>query len=584
MYIAYNKTDIMKARTILILLFTTICTYIYALPSESMVIPLDSPFYDSFDTLSNALGNQVNKTRPYTYGEAGMYLAMIESESLNNQEKELFNDLMEMTKTEDNDESIMSYDWNMHLNAEVYAHTNLTFKDRVDFLNDDFSEVEFPYSNEDKFMTWDRDKPHFIDMDFSLTFDDTISLLFRLPISNTVHTGVPSGSRYLMTNIPFLASPFDFSVNSFQDFSMNFPYRANISIAGDWYSIILGREQYVFGSGESGNFIIDDALPYHNALSLSLFTEKFKYNFFISFFPHPSQYIDAEKSIGRNEYATDMVFDQNENAFTGIKMFMSHRFEWMTENNRNRFSITEGIMYQNENGILDLQVLNPMMLFHNMYIAGNSNSILQFEMDRTLSKGFNLHLAIAVDDLNIPFEDTDGSEKRPNALGLQFGVRTSHSSGGGFLKSNIEFTYMSPYFYLRDGKENSYPLDFVVAIRNQRSAAGIYDLYTIGYPNGGDQVIALLGLEYDVLDRYEIGGAIEYRLFGRNNLMTVYMKKDEEGVYTHLLKLFLSGEYEINSQMKIGGSITENIYFDYGNEKGRFENDFSVTVSYTLNI
>ena len=577
-----NRSN-MRLRTILAILLISIPTVLFSSPSKSMVLPLDSPYYDLFDILSSSVGYQVNKTRPYTYGEAEMYLSLFESAELSDVEKSLYSELKEMVRTEES-EKTASFDFEGVMHPEIYIHTNLDFKDRVDFLNGGFNDAIYSYENNDKFMTWDRDKPHFMDMDLSLSFKNTLTLLFRLPITNTVHTGIPSGSRYLMTNIPFLASPIDLSGNNFQDFSMNFPYRAHMSISGSWYSIILGRERFNFGSGVSGNFTVDGALPYHNALSLSLFTERFKYNFLISFFPHPSQYIDLENSAEKSEYVTDLIFDQNENAFTGIKMFMSHRFEWITKNNKNRFAITEGIMYQSDEGILDLQVLNPMMFFHNMYIAGNSNSILQFEIDRTLLKGFNLHFSLAVDDFNIPFEDTDGSEKRPNAIALQYGLRTPHAIGRGFLSSNIELTYMSPYFYIRDGKEGSYPLDFIVAIRNQRSAAGIYDLYTIGYPSGGDQSIILLDISYKEIGLYEIGGGAEYRIFGRNNLMTVYMKGDEDGPYTHMLKLSLFSKYEINSNMSVGARAADVMYFNYGNEKGRFENDFSVTLSYTVNI
>ena len=586
-----NRRDFLIFKSLLIWFILILLPFnLAAIPSKSSFLPLDSPFYEEFDTLLSTIGIQSNKTRPYTYAEAEMYLNRIDTSDFTEIEMSLYEDLRNMVKTEEGKKTV-SFDKELSLQPELYIHTNLDFKDRVDFLNGDFANAEYKYDNTDKFLTWDRDKPHFLDLDLSLTFADRVSLLFRFPITNTVHTGIPSGSRYVMSNIPFLASFSDFSNHSFQDFSMNFPYRAHMSIADSWYSILIGRERFEYGAGKTGNFIIDESLPYHNALSISFFSETFKYNFLLSFFPHPSQYITSDNSGKINtsedgtEYDTDLIFNQNENAFTGIKMFMAHRFDWTIREGKSRLAITEGIMYQNDEGFLDLQVLNPMMFFHNMYIAGNSNSILQVEFDTTLVKGVNQHLAIAVDDYNIPFEDTDGSEQRPNAIGLQLGINTSHGIGNGFLSSNVELTYMSPYFYLRDGKdESSYPLDFVIAIRNQRSAAGVYDLYSIGYPNGGDQTIIYTDISYWVPNIYKVQLSAEYRLFGRNNVMTVYMHGDSSSPLTHMLKLSLCGEYKITKNMKIKTTIQDAMYFNYGNEKGRNENDLSFTVSYSYRI
>ena len=576
-------------RSLCILLLAISMLPAMAAHSASAFIPLDSPFYDDFDTLMIAEGLQPSRTRPYTYGEAALYLEALEGRELAAEEQLLYRRLCDMAGT-DNGDGIISFGMDLMLQPEIYVHTNTGFADRVGFLNEKKTEEtlsEYGYENSDKYMLWDRERPHFLDLDLALSFADRVTLLFRFPVTNTVHTGVPSGSRNVMTNLPFLASPSDFSTDSFQDFSMNFPYRAHISIADSWYSILIGRERLEYGAGATGNFIIDSSLPYHNALSVSFFTPSFKYTFLLSFFPHPSQYLGETVKVSEDgtQYITDLVFDQNTNAFTGTKLFMSHRFEWTMNSGRHRFAITEGIIYQNDKGFVDLQVLNPMMFFHNMYIAGNANSMIQGEWDVSLAKGVSQHIAFAVDDLNIPFEQNDGSEKRPSAIGLQYGIDTSHSIGSGFLESRTEITYMSPYFYLRDGKDaESYPLDFVIAIRNQRSGYGIYDLYTIGYPNGGDQWIAHLSLSYRVPQRYKAAISTEYRAYGRNNLMTVYMKGDASKPLTHSVKVTISGEYHINSSMKVGAGIEDIVFFNFGNEPGKIENDlrFRLSFRYTL--
>lgn len=579
-------------RIVALILIVISSSLLWSAPSQSDFIPLDSVFYEEFDTLLVSIGRKVNMTRPYTYGEARIHLDSMSSYEMSMPEKRVYDKLVSMVKGEESD-NVFTFDYSMKLQPEIYIHGNTSFSDRVDFMNLENATaagIEYGYQNQDKYLTWDKDKPHFLDLDLSLSVKDRVTLLFRFPVTNTVHTGTPSGSKVFMTNIPFLASFTDFSAKNFQDFSMNFPYRAYLSAADSWYSVLIGRERFNYGAGKTGNFIVDGSLPYHNALSLSFFSSTFKYTFMLSFFPHPSQYIERNEDdktiiINGTEYASDLIFDQNGNAFTGIKMFMSHRFDWTMDNGRHRMAVTEAIVYQNDSSVLDLQILNPMMFFHNLYIAGNANSFLQVEWDMAIIKGLSQHVAIAVDDFNIPFESTDGSDPRPNAIGIQYGLDTSHPIGRGFLESSIELTYMSPYFYLRDGKsDSSFPLDFVVAIRNQRSAYGIYDLYTLGYPGGGDQTVVHLSLSYREPFHYKAGFIAEYRLYGTKNLMTVYAKGDDSKPFTHSIRLQAAGDYYIMDNLKVSSSLTGLIFLNYNNEEGRTENDiqFRISMCYTL--
>ena len=572
-------------RILMSLLICSALVSLAATPSQSDFIPLSSQFYSEFDTLMTAIGKEVNMTRPYTYGEAGRMVDSIDPYSLKPAEKRIYDYLQEETEVLASDEKVFTFDAFMTIQPEIYLHSNPEiFRDPIEETED--QKLIYTYQNRDKYMLWDREKPHLLDADLSLSVKDRVTLLFRVPVTNTVHTGVPSGSRIFMTNIPFLASPLDLTADVIQDFSMNFPYRAYISIADSWYSIQIGREQLNYGAGITGNFVIDSSLPYHNALSLSFFSETFKYTFLLSFFPHPSQYIVTDSAQDGNMHDTDLVFDQNKNAFTGTKMFMSHRFDWTMGNGRHRMAITEGIMYQNDKGFLDLQILNPMMFFHNMYIAGNSNSILQVEWDMVLAKGIKQHLALAIDDFNIPFEGEDGSKPRPNAVGLQYGINTSHALGDGFIEGEAEVTYISPYFYLRDGKlASDYPLDFVVAIRNQRSGEGVYDLYSIGYPNGGDQTIAHIAISYKVPFSYSAKLTGEYRMFGKNNLMTKYdSEESENAVMSHMLTIRGEGSYFIMENLEIMAGLEGRMIFAFDNIKDNFCSDvlFSIGMKYTL--
>lgn len=565
-----KKSKIITA--LLAALLLLLPSILWALPSQSDFIPLQSSFYSDLDTLLVTTGENVNMTRPYTYGEAGSIVDSLGKSVDSEAEEILYRKLQKDTETAEGSDDAFNFSLAGELAAQSYIHYNTeVFRDPI--KRDSEGKLVYKYQNSDKYGLWDREKPHFLDLGLSLTAMDRVTLLFTLPFTNTVHTGTPSGSRVWMTNIPIFSSLLDTTADSFQDVSMNFPYRAYISIADDWYSVQLGRERLNYGSGITGSMVISDALPYHNSFSFSLFSSSLKYSFLLSFFPYPDQYL-----------SDDLVFNQNSNAFTGIKFFMVHRFDWTMDSGRHRFAVSEGIMYQNDKGIVDLQVLNPMMFFHNMYIAGNSNSILLLEWDAAITDGLRQQLALAIDDFNIPFESEDGSERRPNAIGIQYGLRTSHSLGQGFLESAFELVYMSPYFYLRDGKEASdYPLDFVVAIRNQRSGEGVYDLYTIGYPNGGDQFIAHIDLSYTVPLSWSVAFGAEYRLYGQNNLMTKYNSKaDPDKVNSHQVILEAGTEVFLTQRLSLNAGLEATMIFNFDNDKGRFEHDclFTIGCSY----
>ena len=141
---------------------------------------------------------------------------------------------------------------------------------------------------------------------------------------------------------------------------------------------------------------------------------------------------------------------------------------------------------------------------------------------------------------------------------------------------------MSPYFYLRDGKDPGvYPLDFVVAIRNQRSAFGVYDLYTIGFPGGGDQAVIAFNSAYSMPGIFDVGLNVEYTIYGPNNLMTVYGKGDGDKPNTHSLTVTLSAGYDITPSVRIETSLADRYITNYDNSSHEPVNDiaFDMTLS-----
>ena len=458
-------------------------------PVPATIIKLSDSFYDEMDTLFLSLGKALSMTRPYSKEEAGLYLQSIKQERMSDIERALYDKLNKELETE-KENDVFSYEAKGQITPQIYAHTNREyFRDNIVYGTDN-KPIE-PYTKEylpfDGDITWADQRDRFMNIGLSLGIKNSAGMHFELPIMNSVHTLRPFGSEYIANNIPMISS---FRSFDYEDFNFNFPYRAFINLGGSWWTMQIGREQYNNGSGVSGNFVVDGHVPYHNAFNISVFSEQVKLSFLASFFPHPSQYY---KENTDDQSKLNRYFDQTGDAYTGIKMLLDHRIEWTTKNRRSRLALEEAIIYQSDKGIVDMQILNPVMFFHNLYIAGNSNSILSLEWDYVFAPGIEQSVALVVDDLNIPGEKKHDLENlgktKADAIGLQLGLKTSHPIDKGFLKTRTELTYTSSALYLKGGLKNEndgpgYNLNYVIAIRNQRSNHGIFDLTYIGYPYG----------------------------------------------------------------------------------------------------
>lgn len=563
-------------------------------PSGAERIDVASDFYGTFDTVARLVGYTPNADRPWTRAEAARYLEKVEDLGVPEAAGPLLDELREETTwTEADDETVFNFDLSGSLNPQLFAHTNSAFSDqeiiygKEEGTNETIIEPgSYTWDPWNLYSSWGgQEVLDFAQIDLSIGVMDSVNLFFSLPVANVKHTKVPFGSQNVMSNIPMLAS---FTSLQYEDFNMNFPYRAHLAAGGDWWSLLIGRERLSYGSGVTGNFVIDSHLDYHNALTFSFFSDTVKYSFLASFFPHPSQYLAESDSNKDGLWETGLIFDQNQNAFTGTKMFMSHRLEFIMAGGRQRFAVTEGVTYQSDDGILDLQVLNPMMFFHNLYIAGNSNSILSFEYDVQLGGGFTFDAAIVVDDLNIPGErENDGENAKPDAVGLQLGLKSAHVVGDGILTGALELTGTSDYLYLylredRNSSQWRYPIDHIVAVRNMRSGTGVYDLTPMGYPLGGGAFNAHLEMAWQAPSSWSAGFWFDYILQGGISILsrlTEQQELDYDKPREHTFNLGLWGEWEIGDSMTIRPQGSWMHVINPGNEEGR-ETDFQFALTF----
>ncbi len=566
---------------------------ILAMPLEaasrgSEFIDLDSGFYEDFDTLASSLGMVVSRTRPYTKAEALPYLEEMGRRPMDQGQHVLYEHLVEEVDLQSGD-GVFSFNFSGTLNPQAYAHSDRSFSDQaIEYTRDPESgelivaQGSYSYSPFNLYSSWPgMEVKDFVDIDLAINVMDNITLFFQLPVTNVRHTKTAFGSRYFMTNIPMLANPLSFQ---YEDFNMNFPYRAHLSAGDSWWSLLIGRDKFDYGGGISGNLAVDKHLEYHNALSLSFFSKTFKYTFFLSFLPHPSQYIVLDDSTD-SSYGYDLAYDQGQDAFTGTKVYVSHRFEWTSRTQKSRIALSESVMYQDDGG-LDFQFLNPMLFLHNLYTAGNANSLLSLEWEYAFTEGVVQNISLLIDDLNVPGEkESDGDNTKPSALGFQYNIRTSHPVGPGIITSSAEVTLTtdSLYLYLREdaGKDipDTYPIDFTAAIRNMRTGTGVYDVTFLGYPYGGGVINALVGLGWHVPGAYSLEWSFNY-IMRRNITPFTRIRGSQAGdnPVMHSFITTLSADWHITKDLTLSPSLTYIHVLNYAHAPGDKRGDVQLAV------
>ena len=335
----------------------------------------------------------------------------------------------------------------------------------------------------------------------------------------------------------FVTNILMFPPSSLADMSLNFPLRAFGAIGSDYYTIQIGRDNVSWGAGESGNLVLGDQLPYHNQFRFTAFSEKFKYTFLISAFNHPSNYIESEE-VEYEEYdktnpskrppeSGKIMKDWINNYLCqytdrdGVKAFVGHRLEW-TIGEKIGMALTETIMYQNDKAF-DLTVLSPTMIYHNLYMRANANSMLSFEIDYSPIKNVNIYGQLAIDEFRLPGEfELFGP---PSAKGIIIGAKAALPLESGILYGSVEYAYTDPYLYLRDDGESydpyNYGINYIVDVPEfVVGNLSNYTLKPIGYKYGNDVMVANLNVGYKVFGKWYVEGTFRYLLDGCFDIYT----------------------------------------------------------------
>nr|WP_319776248.1 hypothetical protein [uncultured Sphaerochaeta sp.] len=410
----------MKYHGVVLVLVLFLCMVVSPLAAISPAqIPLTSPIYEEIDLLYRLSGYALPSTsRPWNAYEALSILEAIEEDTPYQDLWDTAHQRIEGNSFHQVDETF-SYRISPTINLESYLHTN----------DKDFT------SYDDWIYSYDERKP-FLDLTLSMQFSSSFLVETSLQAGvgayvegvdpkndNLPDWGigaildkddaflVPDATLYrraFSSNLPFFGSPLE----------PDFPRHSQMTYAGPWWAISLGRGAYSWGAGESGNLVVGDHISNHSGLTASFFNQKFKAQLLYLFFPDVSQ-------TGKS-----------------ARIFLAHRFEfnpavWA------RISISENVM-ANQDG-LSLQYVDPTYIYHNLFHVKQVNSIASLEADITPLPGFTLHGQFAMDQLQL------SSEGASTANALAYLVSGSYSWGvqKGYFTFGLEAASTDPAMYRR---------------------------------------------------------------------------------------------------------------------------------------
>jgi len=391
------------------------------------------------------------------------------------------------------------------------------------------------------------------------------------------------------------------------------PYRAFVAAGGDFWSFECGRDRLRWGGGVTGNLTVSDNLLYHNLARFTTFSDKYKYTFVTSFFPHPSMYIKEDG--GDYDYNPLEGLNQNK-AQSGINMYMAHRLEWRLFKDKMNITITESIMYQSLDNTLDLRVLSPAAIFHDYYIRANANSILGLELDITPIKGLNIYTQAVLDEFLLPGEVSDPSTTTvpPSAHGLLVGAKANMDIAGHAGVIGFEFAKTDPFLYLRDNGDRTqeageYGISYVVTLREFTNGnTTLYHPEFLGYNYGGDAIVLNANAGVKEFGKWSIDANLFFMKHGTFDCYTCWDEllisetpttpttshssvknngdkyANDRNAVSNTLVGGVHASYQLLKNLKVYGQFDYINIENYKNILGQKTNDVQITLGLSCNL
>ena len=507
------------------------------------IIPLDSEIYSLIEIITIESGKSLlSDIKPWSEAEVLNVLSQFNTEDLSEARKMVFNRIKELLeKTPVYSEDNFAADVSVETTMELYLHTA-----------EDESEWQYGYEHR---------LPVF-SLPIEVWFNDNFYGYFKLELkeSRFLITAVDNNGRYTgnISNIP----------RSFAECAYHFPFRAFISSGGSNWNFQIGRDQLEYGNGETGKLLLSSYSDYYDFMKLKGFADNFSFTW---------TYVNLESW---STLADDDGYQ---------KAFVDHVFEIRP------FDMLS--LYVNESIILyvpnpEIQFVNPLTIYHNLFIRENANSMMTLGFDLIPIPGVNLYGEYALDQLQTTLEQDlygEGVTATPNADGHMFGVKAVLPIGPGYLSGNFEYVYTSPWLYIREVEQ----LSFIWSHRETTDVlkARVFVKKPLGYLYGPDTIVFSGNIEYSLPGTFSAGLGIDYIMKGENTIETGYRETEEaalmktpSGTAENILIFDIAGEYHFFPFFSVRANVCFLNISNWNHQLGASFFDFQNALSLIFKI
>ncbi len=328
---------------------------------------------------------------------------------------------------------------------------------------------------------------------------------------------------------------------SFGEVDYQFPRRAFLSVGGPHWNVQFGRDAASWGNGVTGNFLLSNALEYHDYLRATTFWRNFKYH---------AMFINLES------WNPDTIKRQSDL----YRSYLLHRIEARLFGVLN-LAVTEGISLEGK--YQELRYFNPFMIFHNWFLNDKyGNIIFGLEGELTVFDGLFVYGQYVLDQRTSKFErDRYGAGAEPDSLGYLAGVSGRFPIGDGHLYANVEGVLTTPWLYIISGQP-----DFTEERKRITNYLGRKYLESkpLGYVYGPDTMLVNARLGYRIAGLMDARIEFQYQVRGENDLGTPHARgPDAVAMKTP------SGETpEHRTFLRVSAAATPAAWFEVGGEIG----------------
>ena len=517
----------MKKAIALLLLTILFSAVLFAADVNSKTFPLNSEIYELMDDLYSLQGlARPSTSRPWSQSEAQLILERIDKNNLTEAEKRLYSRIKDIISE--------NLRWNFEdyaigvkidLALEGYLHSNDTeFVLDTDWLRgfeyrSPLAKLSMDFSVGSLFYTY-------CDLQYGygrVTSQDTFVRLNPDHsaggiMSNDGYIGsykMDSGAHIMVWSNQYSKKAANNILPKSELFDFIWPKRSLVSIGGYNWNFQFGRDRLEIGNSTLGNLLVDNHTDFEDYMSVSLFSNGFKYQWTNLFL--------------------NCISDNAETRTDDVRIFMIHTLEFRPIPSLS-FILSEDVMFkiasdEGTSQIVDYSFFNPAFIWHNLNNRSMFNAIAYAEVNWVPFKGTELYGQFALDQAVAPNENHDQGD----AWGLVTGAKYTMAIGSGIARFYAEFAYTTPLLYRRD------QVDFIKMTRyfhlttaDQLQPDGSYDSFGsnalvfeyIGFPYGGDVEALELGCVYS------LPGVLEATLYGRfiqQGSFNLYVSHNKDG-------------------------------------------------------